>query len=734
MKTLRYGFAVLLVILLGRDAPHAQHMHNIPDFCRGSADTVRSGQTLVISGKVAKGCIRVEGGGTLQLRSNTSLIADMIFGLPGSRLEGGTPEAPLENVQIVGRNGPINRSSDPEEYGRGLVWFGSVRLHGVPKTPFVRVTKEPLAGHGQISAPTTGWRPGDRLVLPGTSQPIDFEKFEPQVETPQVVIAGTDVVTIQPTLAFDHSGARDMAGTLRFLPHVGNLTRSIRIRSEDPNGTRWHVIFVDRADVDIRYVSFVNLGRTTTAPLSSSNQLGRYSLHIHHVFGPTAPQANGRQFTLIGNVIENGTKWGITVHNSHYGLIQDNVVYNTGGAGIMTEDGSETGNIFEHNFVVAPTGPDSDNSAAFLGRESSGFWFRGPHNIVRNNVAANSTSNAYVYVNSAVGVPDQARIPNAQGADPSENGTTVNNSRQPLREFSGNEMYSSRFGAIFWDVMARCCLDVWDGPASVIKNTSAWHIAHYGAFPYATNRMVFEDWTHLNDPRPLASDHLGTAGFSFGDYLTRFVTLRRVDIQGVRFGVWVPPKAGDRGDPFGGGPGILRIEDSVLRNHTNVRLTVPYGVTGGGPHLPPRLVEVDRVLFGDVPVNTGSRPQADVRYDYLLNDTNSNPVVSLRVVVTAYNRNPGDNFEVFHPEQAPSFTVPQSGSHQGLVGSPVGGLTNQQTWAQFGIAISGRPAPCANQRDRIVGFACPIQAPSPVASQAEPSALAAKAPVRKPHH
>ena len=165
---------------------------------------------MVLSGKVIKGCIRVEANGTLILRSNTSVIADMIFGLPGSRLEGGTPEAPLDNVQIIGRNGSLNRSSDPEEYGRGLVWFGSVRLHGLPKTPFARVTQEPRAGQGQIFAPTTGWRPGDRLVVPGTHQPApEGPAFKPQVETPQVVVASNDVVTIQPALAFDHLGARE---------------------------------------------------------------------------------------------------------------------------------------------------------------------------------------------------------------------------------------------------------------------------------------------------------------------------------------------------------------------------------------------------------------------------------------------------------------------------------------------------------------------------------------------
>src|SRR5262245_15992185 len=117
MKVVRDVLLVLVVFLAsgasrpeaGRAAHSSHHdavgstaqlPHNIPDFCRGSADTVGAGQTMTISGKVQKGCIRVESGGTLVLRSNTTLLADMIFGLPGSRLEGGTPSAPLDNVQI----------------------------------------------------------------------------------------------------------------------------------------------------------------------------------------------------------------------------------------------------------------------------------------------------------------------------------------------------------------------------------------------------------------------------------------------------------------------------------------------------------------------------------------------------------------------------------------------------------------------------------------------------------
>ena len=48
-------------------------------------------------------------------------------------------------------------------------------------------------------------------------------------------------------------------------------------------------------------------------------------------------------------------KWPIAVHGSHYGLIKQNVVSaeaELSGAGIAVEDGTETENLFEENFVA----------------------------------------------------------------------------------------------------------------------------------------------------------------------------------------------------------------------------------------------------------------------------------------------------------------------------------------------------------------------------------------------
>jgi hypothetical protein len=73
-------------------------------------------------------------------------------------------------------------------------------------------------------------------------------------------------------------------------------------------------------------------------------------------------------------------------NDSHYGLIQDNIMYNCGGACFMTEDGSESFNVIEHNFAVRSYGSGGRDH---MGREATGFWLRGGNNYVRRNVAAN---------------------------------------------------------------------------------------------------------------------------------------------------------------------------------------------------------------------------------------------------------------------------------------------------------------------------------------------------------
>ena len=129
-----------------------------------------------------------------------------------------------------------------------------------------------------------------------------------------------------------------------------------------------------------------------------TNQMARYAFHLHHVIGPEGIPADGYQFTVIGNVMQNDgepndVKWGIVIHDSSYGLMQDNVVDNVAGAGIVTEAGTEIQNVIAHNFVaeVHGTGERVDTG----GVAGVGFWLHGPDNYVRNNVSTNIRSDGY---------------------------------------------------------------------------------------------------------------------------------------------------------------------------------------------------------------------------------------------------------------------------------------------------------------------------------------------------
>ena len=77
-------------------------------------------------------------------------------------------------------------------------------------------------------------------------------------------------ITLTTPLKFDHKGARSGDDKLEFLPHIGNLTRNVVVRSENPNGTRGHMIFMARADIDLRYVEVRDMGRTKLGILDNT--------------------------------------------------------------------------------------------------------------------------------------------------------------------------------------------------------------------------------------------------------------------------------------------------------------------------------------------------------------------------------------------------------------------------------------------------------------------------------
>jgi hypothetical protein len=399
--------------------------------------------------------------------------------------------------------------------------LGNVTMHGPVKTPFVGLAQEAHAGDTvlHLASPVTGWQPGDYPLLPDTRQLFptfdNGANYQPQWErvTIQSVSADGLTVTLTTPLKFDHLGARDANGVLDYLPHVMNDSRNIMVQTANFTGIRSYTLVTDRANVDIEYAGFCELGRTTNGPTNTgANQADRYAMTMLDLIGPTTPQANGHQFTLLGDEVDNdgdgypnnpsNIQWGIALNNSFYGLIQDNTVFGVAGVGMGVEDGASSYNIFDHNFVANVTGTGERLGDQFQG---DGYWFHNPNNTVTNNVATDinpaCTADLYSYgfsVDATTGDALQVgvvQVPISQGADPSQPGqsTSIDMNATPLLNFSGNEVYgaTSRGFATWW---LGTIFETPDGNAGTMKNSVCWNQMDAAYFTYETNNLVIDEF------------------------------------------------------------------------------------------------------------------------------------------------------------------------------------------------------------------------------------------------
>jgi hypothetical protein len=672
----------------------------------GGSDNVRVSAGTVVTfdafmgGSV--GCVGIDGTLTFSRATQTRLWTGNVMVYQAGTLDVGTTASPIPAgvyAEIVIANRALNLSIDPDQYGTALISLGRVRIHGAAKTPtWVRLATEPRAGQSTLTLAqaATGWQLGDRLVLPDTrhmksTEVSNWSPTAPQWEELTVMGISLDgrTITLGQTLRWDHLGARDGDNALTFLPHVGNLTRNVVLRSEVPigsGGTLGHVLLTRRTDVDIRYALFRDLGRTTNQPLNpTTNHIGRYALHMHHAVGPTAPQSNGYQFTLIGNAIDGGSgshrlKWGVAIHNSHYGLIQGNVLYNWAGSLMTFEDGSESRNVLDGNFAMRSTGTGDRLSEA---TEGGGFWFKGPNNFVRNNVAANlwgdTTEAAYgfKYFMRMLGT---VRIPNYQGADTSVTGqyTNTDGNRMKLLEFTNNEVYSAAQGVTYWWVNSQDPAPYAGAEESLMLNLRIWHVYNKAIYHYPSARITF-DGLVIRGKDPGQAACCGQ-GFHGEDYSATNITIRNSDIQGMNVGV----------RPSTAGTGLQTVENSFLRNATNVQMITMYSANGPG-WLPPRKTILRNTRFAAWPGTSG----AAVRMNWDVTP-NSNTTQRDEVLVYSFNNVASDNFRVYYSVQATQ-------------------------------NVAGGLAPCTTTRSGIVGIVCPIP---PEAGTTPPPAPAAPSNVR----
>jgi PKD repeat protein len=638
--------------------------------------------------------LEVQPTASLQFRTdiNTRVVVGNFLVLPGGSLQVGTQANPVAaNVlaDIVFANQAINTATDPEQFGTGLIVLGKMTSYGAARTPFVTLAQEAHAGDTvlHLAAASAGWQPGDDLVLPDTRQLSDATNgslYHPQWEERTLGSVSADglAVTLTAPLQYDHLGARDAAGVLDYLPQLVNRGRSIMFGSQDegtdPGQTRGYVLFTDRADVDVRNTGFCELGRTTATAEDDTtfdssghvthlgtNEGDRTAMTARHLLGPTTPQADGYQFSFVGNAVAddgpvaeaNQTHlWGLVLNDSHYGLIRDNVVYNAAGSGMGVEDGASSYNVFDHNFVVRVVGTSARTDKQLQG---TAFWFNNPNNHITNNVATDVNGGggdvfSYGFNVDASYVGTQT-VPAFQGADPSQpgQGRSVNMNDTPLLEFAGNEAYGAiKSGLTLWWIGTSGDDFYANAGVSVVKDFVAWNFFSRAIYGYPVNNLTIDGLVVRGDVSALGNQYVYTTGINFDDYMTRNLVIENSDIQGMEKGIKAPIMVGRV-------PGMdtTVIQNCYLDNRVNVYLSPPRSVNGSDD-LSPMTLNITNVRF--------AHPHAgqvdglyDVWLDPIVQDAlgTSNFSVPQYVYVYAYNGVSGDNFEVFYPNNSPTTTT-----------------------------------------------------------------------------
>ena len=415
---------------------------------------------------------RVGGELRFDTTADTRLVIDTLVVAPTGRLVVGTaadPVGPSVSAEIlIAANGDIDTGWDPTLLSRGVISHGTAEIHGAQKVSYLKVAAAPRAGQRtiQLDGVPDGWRPGDRVVLTGTKQLGWFwdndiragRYHESQDEERTITQISGSTITLDRDLDFDHVVPRsDLAA------YVANTSRSITVRSLGgsslPVHQRGHVMFMHSDDVDVRYASFDDLGRTDKSRpaadqsffdevTTTTNVKGRYSVHFHK----TGTEDQEDPAVVIGNSVSRSPGWGFAHHSSHANFT-DNVAFDVFGAAFAAEDGDETG-VWLRNIAIKSEGigwgdwavkEGADVARHDNGRTGDGFFFAGRLVEAAENVAANTT-HGFVWLHR--GQRTDPSTANLQHSETGFGAREMNVDDAAIEGFRDNEAFATHIGIV----------------------------------------------------------------------------------------------------------------------------------------------------------------------------------------------------------------------------------------------------------------------------------------------
>ncbi len=481
----------------GGNVPGAGALVHIPD---GTSVTYDADSSAELS------MIRVDGALSWSRDQDTSLHVETLFTTHGSRLDIGTAADPIPahvTADITFTDGPLDLSNDPGQLTHGLVAFGKVDIQGAAKDSHMTLNGGADKGATSVSVDgnLSNWKVGDQILLVGTKYlgEDDNDVLQTQDETRIITKVEGNTITFDAPLQYDH---QPPAGH-DFDTYVANLSRNVTFQSENPEGVRGHIMLhngtpdADGSINNVRYAEFRDLGRTDHSKVvgdepGEANPQGRYSLHLHEIgTEPGSPQS-----VIEGNAVVGNPGWGIVQHSSH-ATINENVVFDVTGAGIVSEIGDETGS-WTGNLVTSVTGSEVTKQ---IGSEGAAYENQSRVIIQQDNIAANSKiawnfSGRETFAEDAehTGAPrdgihrklferEQLQF------DPSPFDVAIDHEEPPLVDFNDNTAVGTTTGL---RVFHRQFSDDTD-TMSVLDNFTVWGGAHAVDLENYASNYLFKD-------------------------------------------------------------------------------------------------------------------------------------------------------------------------------------------------------------------------------------------------
>ena len=612
----------------------------------GARVVISDGVSVLYDASSAAAIATIRVDGTLRFPSDvdTALSVDTIVVAAGGAFEMGSAAQPVTANAVI-TFVSVDAQADPSQSGLGLVGLDGahIAIHGAEKTGRVVVDGDQLAGDSFLEIAggvPADWAVGDVIVLAGTSYNAAGdnelnERFHDEVLEITSIGAGgvtfRNLDTGETTLRFDH---KTIAG-FDFDLHAINLSRSITFTSANGTDTaiaeRGHIMVMDHDSV-VANAAMIGLGRTdksvvldplttsfdingtmTTIEGTGTNIPGRYPLHVHRAFDHGD---DGGAVQFSGNAIWDAPGWGIVLHGSR-GYIDANVVFDTVGAGIVTEDGDEVGYFTDNTVIKVASGTSGSDFPLQMvrlataeglpidyGFHGNGFWFDTGYSVreATGNVAA-STDHAGIFIYGHNDLEITRHVDPASA--PAElhkyiQGGVIDPYRVPVGTVSGNEIYNAKHGMFlagltrddnFNGGVIATALPLEHLDRSVISDTEIWGVHNSGIFIAYASNFEFRDLVIVGDPEN-PNDGYDVRGHDAGILLNKVahnVVIDGVRIEGFHTGLDVG-QGGGQGyhdvDPMD----LFRISNVTLANNIQ-NFTPVAGRTGASPVLHPGFLD-----------------------------------------------------------------------------------------------------------------------------------------------